>query len=162
MSRADPLVPLLQEWMGAFMRRSMRSMILYMKENDLSMTQVGALFQVQHGRANVSDLGEGLGVTIAAASQMLERLVQLGLIRRSEDPQDRRAKKLVLTDRGCKVIEECIQRRQGWVDELVRSLSAGEKERVAAAVRIMIEKAGQLDHIEKIETRGQGSTGKES
>ncbi len=146
MSKADPTLALLHEWMAAFMRHSMHSMILYMKQNDLSMSQIGALFQVQRGRSNVSDLGEGLGITIAAASQMLERLVQLGLVRRTEDPQDRRAKKLVLTDRGCRVIEESVQARQGWASELVSSLSPDEKEQVAAAVRLMVDKINLMDH----------------
>ena len=76
MPQRDPLILTLQEWIGTFMRRSMRSLILYSKENELSMSQIGALFQINRGRSNVSDLGEGLGITSAAASQMLERLVQ--------------------------------------------------------------------------------------
>ena len=128
------------------MRRSMRSMILYMKENDLSMSQVGALFQIHHGRSNVSDLGEGLGISIAAASQMLERLVQQGLIVRSEDPDDRRVKKLVLTDKGCRVMQESVRARQEWLAELVSSLAPAEKERIAAALQIMIERVNQLEH----------------
>ena len=76
MSSVDPLPPILQEWIGIFMRRSMRSLIQYIKENDLSMSQIGALFQIQRGKSNVSELGEGLGISTAAASQMLERLVQ--------------------------------------------------------------------------------------
>ncbi len=148
MPKPDPLAALLHEWMAAFMRHSMHSMIRYMKTNDLSMSQVGALFQVQRGRSNVSDLGEGLGITIAAASQMLERLVQLGLVRRSEDPDDRRAKKLVLTDKGCRVIEESIQARQGWVQQLAASLSPAEKELVATSVRIMIDKLNRIDQVQ--------------
>jgi len=145
MSNADPLVGLLHEWTGAFMHRSMHSFIRYMKENELSMSQVGALFQIKHGRSNVSDLGEELGITTAAASQMLERLVQQDLIRRSEDPQDRRAKQLVLTDKGCRIVQEAIQARQGWLEGLVAALSAREKEQVATAVRVMIDKTDRLD-----------------
>lgn len=145
MARTDPVAVLLQEWIGTFMRRSMRSLILYMKENDLSMSQVGALFQVHAGRRNVSDLGEGLGISIAAASQMLERLVQQELIERSEDPDDRRSKKLVLTDKGRHIMHESLQARQGWLENLVAGMSANEKAQVAAAVKIMIEKTNQLE-----------------
>ena len=127
------------------MRSSMRSFILYLKENGLSMSQIGALFQINCGRSNVSDLGEGLGITSAAASQMLERLVQQGLILRSEDPQDRRVKQLVLTDKGCRIMQESIQARQGWLEDLVSILSAGEKEQIAAAVKVLINKTNQLD-----------------
>ena len=114
------------------------------------MSQVGALFQIHRGTSNVSDLGEGLGITIAAASQMLERLVQQELIRRSEDPQDRRAKKLVLTDKGCRIMQESLRARQGWLEDLVASLSASEKQQVAAAVKVMIDKTNQLDQAVQV------------
>jgi len=145
MPRSDPLTLTLQELIGDFMRSSMRSLILYSKENGLSMSQIGALFQIYHGRSNVSDLGEGLGITHAAASQMLERLVQQKLILRTEDPQDRRVKQLVLTDKGCRVMQESVRARQGWLDDLVSGLSAGQKEQIAAAVEILIKKTNELD-----------------
>lgn len=145
MSQTDPLVHILQEWTGALMRSSMRSLILHMKEHELSMSQLGALFQIHRGRSNVSDLGEGLGITIAAASQMLDRLVQQGLIVRLEDPQDRRAKKLALTDKGRRILQDSAQARQGWLQDLVATLSASEKERIASALKVMIEKTNQLE-----------------
>ena len=145
MPRSDPLTLTLQELIGDFMRSFMRSLILYSKENGLSMSQIGALFQIYHGRSNVSDLGEGLGITHAAASQMLERLVQQKLILRTEDPQDRRVKQLVLTDKGCRIMQESVRARQGWLDDLVSGLSAGQKEQIAAAVEILIEKTNELD-----------------
>jgi DNA-binding MarR family transcriptional regulator len=145
MTHPDPLALTLQEWIGNFMRSSMRSLILYSKENGLSMSQIGALFQVYYGRSNISDLGEGLGITKAAASQMLEHLVQQKLILRSEDPQDRRVKQLFLTNKGCRIMQESVRARQGWLDDLVSSLSARQKEQIAAAVKILIEKTNQLD-----------------
>ena len=151
MPHADPLLGILREWIGAFMRRSMRSLILYMKANDLSMTQVGALFQINRGRSNVSDLAEGLGITIAAASQMLERLVQQNLVLRSEDPQDRRVKQFVLTDKGRRIIQESVEARQGWPEDFVSLLSEREKEQIAAAVKIMIAKTNQLDQESVLE-----------
>ncbi len=152
MPRSDPLTLTLQELIGDFMRSFMRSLILYSKKNSLSMSQIGALFQIYHGRSNVSDLGEGLGITHAAASQMLERLVQQKLILRTEDPQDRRVKQLVLTDKGCRIMQESVRARQGWLDDLVSGLSAGQKEQIAAAVEILIEKTNELDQRPEIRT----------
>ena len=152
MPNAEPVVPLLQEWIGAFMRRSMRSLILFLKENDLSMTQLGALFQIKQGKSNVSDLGEWLGISIAAASQMLERLVQQELVLRSEDLQDRRAKHLILTDKGCRILEKTIQARRDWLKELVSTLSVGEKEQIATAVRVLIDRTNLLDQHSESES----------
>jgi DNA-binding MarR family transcriptional regulator len=146
MPSTDSLVLILQEWLGGFMSRSMRGLILYLKASDLSMSQIGALFQINRGRSNVSDLGEGLGISKAAASQMLERLVQQELILRSEDPLDRRVKKLVLTDKGSRLIQQSVQVRQDLLEDLVSTLSEDEKIQITAAVKIMIEKTKQLNH----------------
>ena len=142
---ADPSVAALHEWVKVFMHRSMRNFILYSRESGLSMSQIGALFQIYGGPGGVSDLGDDLGVTSGAASQILERLVQLHLILRTEDLHDRRYKHLVLTEKGRRILDESIHARQGWLDELANRLSSAEKEQVTAALRILIEKAGQFE-----------------
>jgi DNA-binding MarR family transcriptional regulator len=143
MSLTDPFIVTLHEWVGVFMRRSMRNFILYSKESGLSMSQLGALFHIHRGASGVSDLGDGLGVTSAAASQMLERLVQLKLITRSEDPHDRRVKQLVLTEHGSQILQESLEARQGWLNDLADLLLDDEKEQVIAALQILIEKSQQ-------------------
>ena len=145
MPPSDPLLLRFHDWLSAFMRLSMLGSIRYMKETGLSITQVGAMFEITHGRDNVSDVGDALGVSIAAASQMLERLVQLGLVTRTEDPDDRRVKKLVVTEKGRRTMRESMEARQGWLVELVSTLSPAEKQQVAAAVDILIDKTRQLD-----------------
>jgi DNA-binding MarR family transcriptional regulator len=149
MQRADPFVVTVQEWMEVFMQRSMRGFLAYVRESGLSMSQVGALFQIQHrGSSGVTDLGDKLGVTSSAASQMLERLVQQELILRSEDPSDRRAKQLVLTDKGRQVLQESVRARQSWLSDLAETLSDREKETIIAALNILIDKANQLKPVE--------------
>jgi DNA-binding MarR family transcriptional regulator len=76
---------------------------------------------------------------------MLERLVQQELILRSEDPHDRRFKQIVLTDKGRRILQESLHARQGWLDDLAHTLSAGEKEQIVAALNILIDKANQLE-----------------
>ena len=149
MASSDPLTTVLQEWVGIIMRRTLHGSIIFLKENDLTMSQIGALFQINRGKSNVSDLGGGLAISTAAASQMLERLVQQGLILRSEDPQDRRVKKLLLTDKGRQTVEAITLSRQGWLGELVAGLNPEEKEQIGAAVRILIDKARQIDQQPK-------------
>jgi DNA-binding MarR family transcriptional regulator len=142
----DPFVATLHEWVEVFMRRSMRQFIRYTHDCGLSMSQVGALFHVRReGGSGVTDLGNHLGVTSAAASQILERLVQQGLILRTEDPLDRRQKQLLLTEKGARILQESIHARQGWVDELSNTLSSSEKELVIEALNILISKMKRLN-----------------
>ncbi len=152
MEKEELFIPTVQEWIEVFMRRSMRNFIQYSKENGLSMTQLGALFQLRRkGAADVSSIGDHLGITSAAASQMLDRLVQQRLVIRSEDPNDRRVKNIALTDKGLFALQESTNARQMWLKEMDKVLTSGEKEQVVAALEIMIQKARQLDEVSEQE-----------
>lgn len=142
----DPFVSTLNEWIEAFMRRSMRNFILYSKESGLSMSQIGALFHIhKKGFTGVSDIGDDMGISSAASSQMLERLVNQELIRRTEDPHDRRFKQIVLTEKGDRILQESMHARQGWIEELVVTLSTNEKAQIIIALEILIRKVNQLE-----------------
>jgi DNA-binding MarR family transcriptional regulator len=146
MPSTDPVTSTLQTWVEVFMRHSMRNFIRYARQSGLSVPQLGALLHIQRENCSgVSNLGDHLGVTSAAASQMLERLVQQGLILRTDDPNDRRVKQLVLTDKGKRVLQEGIRARQGWLDDLSEMLSTSEQAQVTAALNILIEKTTQLE-----------------
>jgi len=149
MRSTDPFVSTLQTWIDIFMRRSMQNFILYSKESGLSMSQIGALFHIHRESRGVSDLGDHLGITKAAASQMLERLVQQKLILRSEDAHDRRSKHIVLTEKGSRTLQESMDARQEWLNDLATTFSANEKEQIISALNILIKKAEQVEtHVE--------------
>ena len=117
MTETGSVVNVLQKWMELFMRRSMHDFVIYCKENNISMSQMNALFHLHHkGTCGVSEVGEHLGVTNAAASQILERMTQQSLVVRSEDPHDRRVKKIVITDKGRDLLEEWNPSPPGLVD----------------------------------------------
>jgi DNA-binding MarR family transcriptional regulator len=145
MQNVDPFATTLKKWVVVFMYSSMRNFIFYLKERGLSMSQIGSLFLIHHGKSSVSEIADGLGITSAAASQMLERLVQQELILRLEDPSDRRVKQIMLTDKGRQVIRESLAARQGWLDNLNHVLSDNEKEQINSALNILIDKANQIE-----------------
>jgi DNA-binding MarR family transcriptional regulator len=152
MSPVDPFDAALQEWVSVFMRRSMRGLISYTRQSGFSLSQVNTLFHIHRvGGCGVSDLADHLGISNAAASQLLERLVQQDLILRQEDPQDRRAKTLILTEKGTQTLQEGIHARQGWLQELSRTLSSTEREQVTAALKILIDKTKRLEHPATVE-----------
>jgi len=142
----SPFLHALYNWTDVFMRRSMHNFILYSKTSGLSMPQIGALFHIYRGSGGVSDLGSDLGITSAAASQMLDRLVQLGFVVRSENPQDRRLKHIVLTEHGRQTLQESVRARQSWLDDLDKCLSDAEKEQITTALKILVERSTQLEN----------------
>jgi DNA-binding MarR family transcriptional regulator len=137
----------MKNWIDVFMRNSMRNMVHYARENGLSMPQMGALFQIRRkGCLGVSDIGGDLRITNPAASQMMDRLVHLNLILRSEDPQDRRGKKIELTEKGERVLRESVQAHRGWWTAIVKLLTPQEQDQVQVALDLLVEKAQLLEH----------------
>ena len=146
MPSKDPFISTFHEWIEVFMHRSMRGYMHYARKKGLSRSMIGTLFHLSHrDHAGVTDLGEHLGVSSAAASQMLERLVEEGLIERSEDPDDRRMKKITLTDKGSKVMKESVSARLGWLKELEATFSEEEKRQITVAMELIIKKAKAVD-----------------
>ncbi len=150
MSSRNPFYSIFHEWMELFMHRSMHGYIHYARENNLSRSMIGTLFHLSHrDHAGVTDLGEHLGVSSAAASQMLEHLAEEGLIQRTEDPDDRRMKKISLTEKGYQVMKDSVSARLGWLEELTESFSDKEKVQITTAMELIINKAKQQDTLKK-------------
>ena len=136
----------IRSWMDVFMHRSMRGWGLFAKSTGLSMPQFGVLMQLHHkGVCGVSDISERFDISNAAASQLVDKLVQSGFIKREEDPQDRRAKLLNLTDKGKGLIQQGIEERYRWVDQLAEKLTAEERVQVSEALNTMTRAAQELE-----------------
>lgn len=141
----NSLAESLHQWMRVIMRHSMHNFMRFAKENNFSMAQINALFRISHkGACGVSDLGDELGITSAAASQLLEKLVQQGLVLRSEDPQDRRNKRIELTEIGNHILQESIKARQGWLNQLAELFTLDEQEQINFVLQLLIEKSKLL------------------
>ncbi len=109
----------------------------YMKEQGLTMPQVHALMYIYHaGECPVSEIGTLADASIAAASQMAERLVQQGLVERKEDPSNRRIKKLRLTEKGRKLITDSFSANPFLQDKLA-SLTPEERNAVHTAFSLL-------------------------
>ena len=89
------------------MHYSMRASGHFAKAKGLSMPQFSILMQLHYrGACGMSEVSERFEITPAAASQLVDKLVQSGLIHREEDPHDRRAKSLNLTEKGKELIQQ--------------------------------------------------------
>src|SRR6476659_4225674 len=64
------------------------------------------------GRMNLGKVAEALGVHPSNAPRTVERLVVAGLLRRTEDPSDRRYLALELTDAGHDVVQGVMGHRR--------------------------------------------------
>lgn len=128
------------------MHHSMHNWGRFAKSTGLSMPQFSILMQLHHSsNCAIGDISDRFDITNAAASQLVDKLVQNGLIQREEDPHDRRAKRLNLTPRGKQLIQQGIEERYRWVDQLSIRLTEQERAKVTEALNIMTEAAKEME-----------------
>lgn len=133
----------LRRWMEIVMTRSMHDWVHYVKNSGISMPQFRLLMQLyyQETSCGISQISDDMSITNAAASQLVDKMVQSGLLMRAEDPNDRRAKQVTISERGREFVKDGIEQRYLWVNELAENLSAEERESIVGALTILTDKA---------------------
>jgi DNA-binding MarR family transcriptional regulator len=81
------------------------------------------------------DLVQTLHLDKAHIARGVERLERAGHLRRSADEQDRRAKRLWLTDAGRAVLPKIASAIDGWNERVLGKLSAEERETLVSLLR---------------------------
>ncbi len=149
MRKTLPLSQALRSWVDVSAHHSMRGWAHHARATGLSMPQFSILMQLyQRGYCGISDISNRFEISSAAASQHVENLVQAGLIGRTEDPHDRRAKHIQLSDKGRALIQHGFGARYQWVDRLAREIDPRDQEKVAEALTILSDAARKLDQAQ--------------
>ncbi len=113
---------------------------------DLTMVQVKALAVLRRGGAMpVGGLAEQLKVGLPAASLLVDKLVQMELVERREDPHDRRRTLVRLTAEGeqqfSRLREGGPERVRDWLSELDEEDLAALTQGMEALARVAAETA---------------------
>ncbi len=137
---------ILRDWMDAFMHRSMSGWHHFTRTAGLSMPQLSILMQLHYkGPCGMSEISERFDITAAAASQLVDKLVIAGYLKRAEDPHDRRAKQLTLSASGAELIKLGIEERYRWMDHLAEMLSETDQQKVSEALLLLTKAAKEMD-----------------
>ncbi|HZU86797.1 MAG TPA: MarR family transcriptional regulator [Anaerolineaceae bacterium] len=136
---ADSLFDTFEKWASLVMRRSSHEMSRFSRSQDLSIGQLNVLLWLyNHGPREVSAIYDQAHGSPAAASQMVERLVQEGLVERSESPTDRRVRLVSLTARGKTLAEQSLEARLGWLRDRMDSLAPAQRHQLEEAFKILL------------------------
>jgi DNA-binding MarR family transcriptional regulator len=103
---------------------------------ELTLTQIKLLHQLEDASRELT-LKEGaelVHVSLPAASRMVDDLVRRGFVERHEDTDDRRMKRVSLTDAGGAVIRRLNAARLSGLAEFTASLTGAERRRLAEAL----------------------------
>jgi DNA-binding MarR family transcriptional regulator len=113
---------------------------------DLSYNQFKMLLTIyDKGNCSLNLLAKELKIAMSSASEMVDKLVNLGLVSRSVDVESRRRVVIYATDQGQELIREL---RRGIVDNyriLLSRLPENDQERLVSALETLV------DILEKLE-----------
>ncbi|MFP7412004.1 MarR family winged helix-turn-helix transcriptional regulator [Priestia filamentosa] len=121
----------------AELERSLRYMSVIIKQkgreilNDYNITplQFAALqWLFDLGEMTIGDLSSKMYLACSTTTDLIDRMEKTGLVTRAKDEQDRRIVRVVLLERGKKLIEEVIAKRQNYLAEVVCEYDRAEVE----------------------------------
>jgi DNA-binding MarR family transcriptional regulator len=128
------------------------------EESGLSMTQCKALLELGGlGEAaeprQVSELAERFGVSVPSMSRAVDALVRNKLATRLEDPDDRRVRRVAITDKGKQLVDTLLLVRQAGLEAFAQSLTAAQRRKLDAAVESLMDRediAATYEHLKEV------------
>jgi DNA-binding MarR family transcriptional regulator len=126
---------LLELW-HHLMRGSSQQMYALIAELDVSITQMKTLHVLADGGSEVSvkELSDRLGLSLPGASRIVDALMRRGWLERREDPDDRRMKRVRITDEGRKVLDRIEAARLAGLEDYAASLTPEQRTRLSSAL----------------------------
>ncbi|SDS35729.1 DNA-binding transcriptional regulator, MarR family [Microlunatus soli] len=106
-----------------------------MELNTNQLSAMGVL--LNHGDLLMGELAAREMVQPPSMTRIVNELERRGLVRRSDNPDDRRQARVTLTDSGRDVLLANRKRRDDWLARRVAELDPGEREILRRAVSIL-------------------------
>jgi MarR family transcriptional regulator, organic hydroperoxide resistance regulator len=112
----------------------------------LTMTQVKSLFFIANeGGVNFRKLAQALKVTPSNVTGIIDRLVEQGMVTRTENPEDRRMLMLQLTGKGEALIAKLRERRMSQMSLILNQMSMEELAMIARTFVLLYKAMGTFE-----------------
>ena len=113
---------------------------------ELSLTQIKLLHHLDDAPSELTlkEAAESVHVSLPAASRMVDDLVRRGFVLRNEDAEDRRMKRVRLTDDGGAVIRRLNAARLSGFETFTQTLNPTEHEQLARALATLLEQRPEM------------------
>jgi DNA-binding MarR family transcriptional regulator len=94
-----------------------------------------------NGPSRMGEIASALGVSLATATGVVDRLVERGILVREDDPDDRRVVLCHLSGKGKELIGGLWQISQDQIKELMGSLAAHQLLLITEALEVLVQAA---------------------
>ncbi|MDA8197970.1 MAG: MarR family transcriptional regulator [Thermaerobacter sp.] len=132
---------------------------LDLRELPCRVGELRVLWHIHHGgTATGTDLARRLGISRAAASNLLKRLTESGYLTSATDEQDHRRRRWLLTASARRLLDRVEERRLTVWGPLWRSLSADDQQRLVRSMERLGSGRGETE-FERLVAAQAGSSG---
>jgi DNA-binding MarR family transcriptional regulator len=109
---------------------------------ELSITQLKLLHQLEDAdrELTLKQAAELLPLSLPAASRTVDDLVRRGMVERHEDTEDRRMKRISLTEAGRSVIRKLNATRLSGLEQFTQTLNEDERGTLARALSELLQR----------------------
>jgi DNA-binding MarR family transcriptional regulator len=109
---------------------------------ELTLTQIKLLHHLddESSELTLKEAAERVHVSLPAASRMVDDLVRRGFVVRNEDAEDRRMKRVRLTEAGGAVIRRLNAARLTGLEQFTSTLTEIERDRLAEALSTLLQR----------------------
>lgn len=122
------------------LRYSTTDILRLMQREDMSLPRVVALmFLDRQGTASISDISNYLNLSLGNTSSIVDQLVCSGYVTRTEDPNDRRLKVVMLTTKGQAFVQEVKQARIAEMAQRLKNLPTSLLESTVVVMSAVLE-----------------------
>ncbi|MBI6545867.1 MAG: winged helix-turn-helix transcriptional regulator [Cyanobacteria bacterium NC_groundwater_1444_Ag_S-0.65um_54_12] len=113
----------------------------------ITPAQLAALQYIgRHAPAYVGGLSDGLAISYPAATKTVDRLVNKSLVRRYDDPRDRRLTTLALTPEGSELLDRAKRLRHERLSSVLGRMADGDHKALLRGLRGFLTTAFLIDH----------------
>lgn len=115
---------------------------IFEKDNDEGLTHVQTVlmrYLLDKESATVSAIADYMGVTMAAVSSLVDRLVKSGLLNRNRSESDRRVVYISLTPAGREAIGKFLIRHRERMEQLFAKMGRDNAQLYIKAQRMLLE-----------------------
>lgn len=114
-------------------------------EDRVTLPQFRVLVMIaSRGRQNVGSVARGLGVHASNVTRLCDKLVEAGLIQRSDDPADRRNLVLRLSAAGDRLVKDVTNQRRAAIASVLAKMSPQLRNDLVPVLRGFAQAAGEI------------------
>ncbi|MBI4343710.1 MAG: MarR family transcriptional regulator [Candidatus Omnitrophica bacterium] len=117
----------------------------YLSRGEITLPQLWALEQLNRSSCCMHELARLLGISRPAATGLIDRLLAQEMVRREDDPEDRRMVRVSITAKGRRVVKTIWEQKRRMIVDVFGRISPDDRAQYLATVEQVVRILGEKE-----------------